>query len=182
MHWPIPDIDDRSKYKSPENKEKRFMAWKAMQLLEKEGKARKIGISNFMVNHLEHFLGNTTKSPYLNQVEFHPYLDLDDLKHFCDDKNIIVEGYSSLGHGNNALLKEDVVISIAKKLGKKPAQILLSWSLHKGVKIIPKSGTFERIKENFDSVSIRLDLDDIEKINSLRSKNKRFCLDPNEMF
>ncbi|KAF9279283.1 hypothetical protein BGZ68_008029 [Mortierella alpina] len=112
--------------------ELRAASWKALETLVSQGKAKSIGVSNYGVQHLKELLeSNPTIRPVLNQIE-----------------GIVAEAYSPLAQGHK--LDDPVLVKIASKYSKSPAQILIRWSLQKGNIVIPKSARKERIKANAD--------------------------------
>jgi len=96
-----------------------------MERLLKEGKVKAIGISNFMINHIEEILYDSDVVPSVNQIEFHPFLYQKDLLRFCEDKRIQVEAYSPLTRGKR--LKDLNILKLAMKYGKTSAQVLIRW-------------------------------------------------------
>ncbi|KAK7390497.1 hypothetical protein VNO78_25804 [Psophocarpus tetragonolobus] len=127
--------------------------WRAMEALYDSGKARAIGVSNFSSKKLQDLL-DIAKVPHaVNQVELHPQWQQPKLHAFCESKGIHLSGYSPLGSPGmlkSDILKNPVVLEIAEKLGKTPAQVALKWGLQAGHSVLPKSTNESRIKGNFD--------------------------------
>jgi len=142
---------------------------KAMDQLKRGGSVKSIGVSNFNVTHLEEAL-NTGYEVSLNQVEFHPSLNQNDLKIYCDNKDIKVTAYSPNGQGQDLSIPE--IKSLAKKYSCYESQIILAWLRQKGIIAIPKSTKKEHIKANLESLKIKISQAEIEEINSLNT-NKR---------
>lgn len=132
IHWPVP--------------KKRLESWKALERLLAEKRVRAIGVSNFMVHHLEELVANTEVPPAVNQIELSPFLQQREVRAFCAAKNIVVEAYSPLTRGER--LTHPVVKWIADDLRKTSAQILIRWALQKGLVVLPKSVRNTRIAEN----------------------------------
>lgn len=153
IHWPVPAAD-----KYPD-------AWKAFVRLQKEGRVRSIGVSNFLNEHLERIIGETGVAPSVNQIELHPQYQQRDVRAFHKQHNIAIESYSPLGSG--AALDNSTIAEIAKKYGKSPAQAIIRWHIQQGFIVIPKSVTPERIKANIDVFDFELDADDLRKIEAL---------------
>lgn len=152
--------------------------WKAMEELYGKGKIKAIGISNFLVHHLEDFLPECNVTPAVNQVEFHPELIQPELLDYCRKKGIQLEAWSPIMKGkvgNIPLLQE-----LAEKYGKSPVQVTLRWEIQKGVVTIPKSVTPERIIANADIFDFELDDEDMAKIDAL-DKNKRIGMHPDNI-
>jgi len=156
-------------------KKKRLESWTALEEIYASGKAKAIGVSNFMKNHLEELLSVAKVIPMVNQVEFHPFLNLSDLKSFGKSKGIALEAYSPLGNGK--LLNQEAISTIAKKYQRSNAQIMIRWSLQLGNIVIPKSSNRERIKENITVFDFEISSDDMTILNGL-NQNLRTCWDP----
>lgn len=136
----------------------------AMEELQKNGKIRAYGVSNFTIHHVEDVLAKGYKIVN-NQVELHPSFNQTDLKNFCDSHNILLTAYSPLGRGSE--LQNPTVINLAQKYGVSPAQVIINWIISRGIVAIPKSKTPERIKDNFDSLSWQMEQEDIDKMNAI---------------
>lgn len=152
--------------------------WKALEELYEKGRIRAIGVSNFLVHHLEDFLPECKITPAVNQVEFHPELIQPELLEYCKKKGIQQEAWSPIMRGrvnNIPLLKE-----LAKKYNKTPVQVVLRWDIQLGVVTIPKSVNPERIVSNVDIFDFELNPDDMEQINQL-DKNKRIGFHPDSV-
>lgn len=154
--------------------------WRGMEKLKKSGKVRHIGVSNFNIAKLNEVLQTAEVHPEMNQIELHPYLPQNELVGFCNDKGIAVTAYSPLGSGDRpkgrrndsdpVLLEESVIHEIAKKHSSTPAQILISWAIHRETAVIPKSVSNQRIIQNFASKDVNLDAEDIESIKKINHK------------
>ncbi len=136
VHWPVED--------------KRLDTWKAMEKLLSDSVVRAIGVSNYMVRHLDELLEHCTVPPAVNQIELHPYnyeyrRDVVDL---CDRNGILIEAYSPLTSGRK--LDDPRLAQLAEPHGKTPAQVLIRWALEHGFAVIPKSSRTEGIEQNAD--------------------------------
>ncbi|WP_315794294.1 aldo/keto reductase [Paenibacillus sp. BIC5C1] len=161
IHWPV-----KGKYKD---------TWRALEKLHKEGRIRAIGVSNFQIHHLEDLMTDATIKPAVNQVELHPLLIQTELREYCSKHQIQIEAWSPLGQGH--LLEHPLLLEIAAKYSKSPAQVILRWDLQNGIVTIPKSVTPQRIRDNADLFDFELTTEEIERINQL-NENKRFGSDP----
>jgi diketogulonate reductase-like aldo/keto reductase len=132
IHWPVP--------------RKRLDSWRALERLHEEKRARAIGVSNFLKSHLEELLAHAKVVPAANQIELSPFLQRRDTVAFCKERGIVVEAYSPLTRGLK--LGHPVVVDVAKRCGKTPAQVLLRWGVQHGFVVLPKSATPARIAEN----------------------------------
>jgi len=164
IHWPVPGQD-------------RYIdAWRALARLQEEGRARSIGVCNFMVEHLRRLIGETGVIPVVNQVELHPQFQQTELRAFHASKGIATQSWSPLGHGR--LLKHPELARIAARHGKTPAQAIIRWHLDSGLMVIPKSVRPERIAENFEVFDFQLDEEDLAAIARLDSPAGRTGPDP----
>ncbi|XP_041368669.1 aldo-keto reductase family 1 member B1-like isoform X2 [Gigantopelta aegis] len=155
--------------------------WKAMEKLVDIGLTRSIGVSNFSSTQLERLLQSDIKySPSNLQIEINPYLTNCQLLDLCKQNGIVVTGYAPLAKGGSTyvgkqmpkLLEEDILIKIASKYGKTPAQVALRWAIQRKYAIVPKSITPSRIKENFEIFDFELDQSEMEEISKL-NRNQR---------
>lgn len=153
LHWPVAD--------------KRLDSWRALEKLHSEGRARAIGVSNFLVPHLEELLAHANLPPSVNQIEVHPFHQQRDTRAFCEVQGITVEAYSPLTHGT--LIDHAVVTSVARTVQRSNAQVLLRWGIQHGMVVLPKSVSAVRIAENADVFDFALGpremrlLDDLER-------------------
>ncbi|OAY77192.1 Aldo-keto reductase family 4 member C9, partial [Ananas comosus] len=131
--------------------------WSAMEGLYASGQARAIGVSNFSTKKLQDLLAHSKVPPAVNQVECHPVWQQPALHNFCRSTGIHLSAYSPLGSPGSwvkgEVLKEPILIEIAEKLNKSPAQVALRWGIQSGHSVLPKSTTESRIKENLDLFS-----------------------------
>jgi diketogulonate reductase-like aldo/keto reductase len=161
IHWPV-----RGKF---------VETWKAMENIYASGRAKAIGVSNFMQHHLEELLATVSIKPMVNQVEHHPYLVQPALKNFCDAHNIVMEAWSPLMQGH--VFEVPFLAELAQKYKKTIAQIVLRWNIQKDIVVIPKSIHPERLAENFAIWDFEITPEDMQAIDSLDG-NKRFGPDP----
>ncbi|CEI90760.1 Putative Alcohol dehydrogenase [Rhizopus microsporus] len=188
MHWPI--AFQPSKYAIPKDDKGNValdktvdfvQTYAAMEKLVASGKTRAIGVSNFNIPNLDRLLKNCKIIPAVNQVEMHPYLPQPDLLEFCQKHNVHVTAYSPLGSTNSPVMQEPVVLSIADKHKVTPAQILLSWGIHRGCSVIPKSVTPSRIVSNLQAV--KLDTKDFQALEELvTTKTAERLVDPSSLW
>ncbi len=119
-----------------------------MEQLHAEGLARSIGVSNFLVRHLDELIAVASMPPAVNQIELSPFLyrSREDTVRRCDGEGIALEAYSPLTKGRR--LDDSTVASIAAEVGRTSAQVLIRWSLEKGFIVLPRSSNADRIAEN----------------------------------
>ncbi|MEV4917359.1 aldo/keto reductase [Streptomyces tirandamycinicus] len=164
IHWPLPA---RNAYVD---------TYKAFETILAEGRARAIGVSNFLPEHLERLLGETSAVPAVNQIELHPQLQQTESRAFHAKHGIATEAWSPLGSGRG-LLEVPTIVAIAQKHGKTPAQVVLRWQVQLGNVVIPKSVTPSRIRENIDVFGFELDDDDLAAFAAL-DEGRRLGPDP----
>ncbi|MEZ5535624.1 MAG: aldo/keto reductase [Thiolinea sp.] len=161
VHWPV-----AGHYRQ---------TWREMEKIYQSGRAKAIGVSNFLVHHLQDILSEDAVVPVANQIEFHPHLLQPDLLQFCKDKQIQVEAWSPLMQGQVG--DEPLIQALADKYNKTPAQIVLRWDLQHEVVTIPKSATPSRIAENADIFNFSLLAEDMQALDAL-DHDKRLGPDP----
>src|SRR5664280_1534591 len=165
IHWPVPSqglfVD----------------AWRALEKIYAAGETRAIGVSNFLQDHLDILLAETTVVPAVNQIELHPTFQQAVMSAKSRGLGIAVEAYSPLGQG--ADLNAAAVTSLAQKRGATPAQVVIGWHLGIGNIVIPKSTRPHRMSENLAAAEITLSRDELDVITALDS-GARIGTDPAE--
>ncbi|KAL2864199.1 aldo/keto reductase [Aspergillus lucknowensis] len=160
IHWPVAFEHTNETLTPIDPVSKRFRlanvpvadTWRVLEKFVKAGKIRSIGVSNFTAEKLDELLKIAEIPPTVNQIEAHPYLQQPKLTQYSKDKNILTVAYSPLGnniYGVPRVVDDPTVIEIAKKLGKDPAAVLISWAVQRGTVVLPKSVTPSRIESNF---------------------------------
>ncbi|MFD0150818.1 aldo/keto reductase [Streptomyces sp. NPDC055721] len=166
IHWPLP------------SKDAYVDTYRAFEKIHAEGRARAIGVSNFLPEHLERLIGETSVVPAVNQIELHPQLQQTASREAHARHGIATEAWSPLGQGKG-LLEVPAIVAIARKHERTPAQVVLRWHLQLGNVVIPKSVTPSRIRENIDVFDFTLDPEDLAAIAAL-DENRRIGPDPAE--
>lgn len=192
LHWPMSfnQVDDNlfpvdaSTQKIIDGGVDFVEAWQGLEDTVKAGLNRSIGISNFNSQQIDRLLASATIKPVTNQVECHPYLSQKKLIKFCADRGITVTAYSPLGNPGSqfnkedpkrgCLLREPLVTNLAQKYNKNVGQILLRFQVQRGVIVIPKSVTQERIVSNINIFDFELTPDEMDKLEALDC-NYRTC-------
>ncbi|SDK48686.1 aldo/keto reductase [Sediminibacillus albus] len=151
IHWPVP-----GKYKD---------TWRALEKIYDEGKAKAIGVSNFLPHHLDDLMRDAQIKPMVNQIELHPKLSQVETREFCSQHHIAVEAWSPIGKGR--YLDHPMLQELAEKHQKSSAQVILRWHYQNGVIIIPKSVKANRQQENAQIFDFELTEKDIEQMNEL---------------
>ncbi|OKJ74926.1 aldo/keto reductase [Streptomyces sp. CB02460] len=166
IHWPVPAKDAY------------VDTYRAFEKIYADGRAKAIGVSNFLPEHLERLLGETSVVPVLNQIELHPQLQQAESRALHAKHGILTEAWSPLGSGKG-LLEVPTVLAVARKHNRTPAQAVLRWHLQTGNVVIPKSVTPSRIAENIDVFDFELDADDLAAFAAL-DEGKRLGPNPGE--
>lgn len=152
LHWPH---------------ERRLESWSVLEQLHAEGLARSIGVSNFLVRHLDELLAHASVAPAVNQIELSPFLyrSREDTLRRCAEEGIVVEAYSPLTKGRR--LGDPTIASVAAEVGRTPAQVLIRWSLQKGFVVLPRSSNASRIAENAAVFDFSLDDAQMDALDAL---------------
>jgi diketogulonate reductase-like aldo/keto reductase len=161
IHWPVKGCYQET--------------WQVMEKIYQSGRAKAIGVSNFLVHQLEDILRSGQIVPSVNQVEFHPFLVQPDLLKFCQSHKIQVEAWSPLMQGQ--ITSKQATQKLAEKYHKTPAQIVLRWDLQHEVVTIPKSTHANRITENTQIFDFELSQADMNAMDAL-DEGKRVGPDP----
>ncbi|TVP51432.1 MAG: aldo/keto reductase [Mongoliibacter sp.] len=148
--------------------------WAGMEEAHNQGLTKHIGMSNFNISKLEEVFESAEIKPEMNQIELHPFLPQKKLVEFCKSNGMLVTAYSPLGSGDRAarikkenepsLLENDMVRAIADKHNCTVGQVLIAFSIHRDIAVIPKSTNEGRIKENLASIQVDLDADDMKAL------------------
>ena len=165
IHWPVPGLFKES--------------WRALEKLYTEGRVKSIGVSNFMVHHLDDLLETAEIVPALNQIEFHPNLVQQSLLDYCSEKGIRAEAWSPLMKGRVQHI--GLLLELGRKYKKSPVQIVLRWNLQKGVVTIPKTVRPERLRHNADIFNFHLSDVEVAKIDRL-DNHTRIGPDPDDLY
>ncbi|GBM33253.1 Aldo-keto reductase family 1 member B10 [Araneus ventricosus] len=188
VHWPISYKEGSELY--PVNEKGEVIIenvefeeiWKGMEDCYEKGLVKTIGLSNFNSEQIKSILSICRIKPTVLQVECHPYLNQNELIEFCASHEIAVTAYSPLGAPGRSWAKPDEpsvmddprIKEIAEKHNKSPAQVLLRFNAQRGLSVIPKSVTEERIRSNFEIFDFELTIEEMDLITSFK-ENYRYC-------
>ncbi|MCW4353538.1 aldo/keto reductase [Hoyosella sp. YIM 151337] len=156
IHWPLPRV---GKY---------IESWNAMEELLAAGKARAIGVSNFMAEHLDRLAQHSSTTPAVNQIELHPREQQQFQRADNARRGIVTQAWSPLGNAGD-LLHEPALLTVAQKHGRSPAQIVLRWHIQQGIVTFPKASSQERLAQNLDVFDFELDEGDLTAIAGLET-------------
>ena len=172
LHWPANETQ------FPENwKEINAASWKALEELQKEGKIKAIGVSNFMNVHLEALLETATIIPAVNQIEYHPGYTQPEVVKLCQDNSILVQAWSPLGSGR--ILQDETLIEIANNHQVSVGQVCIQFSVQQGILPLPKSENPINIENN---LRLNFTLTDEEILKLTQLKETGFSgLNPSEV-
>jgi alcohol dehydrogenase (NADP+) len=135
------------------------------------GRCRAIGLSDINLEGLLPIYESARIKPAVVQVESHPYLPETELLEFCREKGIVLLAFAPLGHGMRpGPLEDPVVLAIAARVGKTPAQVLLAWAVQRGTALLTTPRTAERARENFNISALQEDA--FEKINRIETRQR----------
>ena len=164
IHWPHPTGGNF------------VAAWETLVRLRAAGKARSIGVSNFMPEHIEAIVAATGVSPVLNQIELHPTFQQRELVEYHRAHGIVTQSWSPLGQG--ALLKNQTVGEIAEAQGTGAASVIIAWHLAKGYSVIPRSGDPVHLADNLRAAEVTLTPDEVAVLDALDDADGRIGPDP----
>ena len=162
LHQPLPSAFDLT-----------LDAYRALEKLLADGKVRAIGVSNFMPEHLERLLTETSVVPAVNQIELHPYFQQTALQQVHAEHGILTQAWSPIGgitsyrDAEKSTFDDPTLLEIAAQYDKSAAQVMLRWHLQRGRSVIPKSTKPARIAENFDVFDFELSTERLAAIDAL---------------
>ncbi|EPS97909.1 hypothetical protein FOMPIDRAFT_1031751 [Fomitopsis schrenkii] len=145
-------------------KQRRLETWRALLDLQKAGKLRTVGVSNYGMKHLDEIRDAGLEVPAVNQIEVHPFCQQRPIVEYCREHGIFVQAYCPLVRGQ---LGDPVLQDVARKYNKDVAQILVRWSLQHGFNPLPKSSRPERVVSNADVYDFDISVEDMAKIDAL---------------
>jgi 2,5-diketo-D-gluconate reductase A len=155
IHWPLPTLYDGD-YVS---------TWKTLEEFHADGRARSIGVSNFQVDHLRRLAAEADVVPAVNQIELHPYFLNEQVRAYGEAQGIATEAWSPIAQGQ--VLDDPVIVEIAGRLDRTPAQVVLRWHIERDSIVFPKSANAARMAENFELFAFELDPADAARITAL---------------
>ncbi|CBZ53595.1 Oxidoreductase, aldo/keto reductase family,related [Neospora caninum Liverpool] len=176
IHWPGVRGHKSS---SRENRRLRHECWQALEQLYREKKVRAIGVSNFLIRHLEDLIEDGVEVvPMVNQIEFQPLCFDRELVKWGEKHGMRIQAYASLGSGDPRLLRHPTVLAIAVECGVTPALVLLRWALQHDCHIIPCSRKEAHMIEDTHVFDFCLSDEQMTLLDRL-CDNTHFCWDPN---
>ncbi len=159
LHQPLSDV---------------YGAYRDLEKLYEEGKAKAIGVSNFYPDRLVDICQFAKIKPMVNQIEVNVFNQQIEAKKWADKYGVVLEAWAPFAEGRNNMFKNEVLVSIADKHNVSVAQVILRWLYQRGIVSLAKSTHENRIKENFDIYSFELDDEDMNLIKTLDTKTSSF--------
>jgi len=159
IHWPNP-VMHRANWK-----EANAESWRAMEALYSDKRVRAIGVSNFMIHHMDALLETAKVVPMANQIVLYPGCKQDEVVKQCESKDILLQAYSPIGQG--AMLECKPVVEMAKKYNKTVPQLCIRFSLQKGWQPLPKTKTVSRIAENANVFDFEITAADMNSLSAM---------------
>ena len=144
-----------------------YGAWRAMSRLKKEGRIRSIGVSNFNAGQIMDFAINNDIKPAINQIECNPFHQQLAAQANLKELGIAMQSWAPFGEGRKDIFSNAVLKTIAQKQGRSVAQVILRWLVQRGIVVIPKSVSKERMAENFNIFDFSLSEADMQTIAGL---------------
>lgn len=159
-------------------------AWKDLERAIKQGKVRAIGISNFDVNDeiFDSLVETANIKPAVMQIESHPYAQRTYWQEKVKKYDIKIECWFPLGgrDSNGEILRDPVIVSIAKSQNKTAAQVVLRWHIQEGFSVIPGTDNPDYIKENINVFDFKLSDADMQRIRALNKEKRYFTMSREE--
>jgi 2,5-diketo-D-gluconate reductase A len=155
IHWPNPQQD------------RYVQAWQGLARLLEDGRLRAIGTSNFKPAHLERVIAETGVVPDVNQIQLSPTVTRESARAYHAEHGIVTQSWSPIGGQSNDVLREPVVVEVAERHGRTPAQVVLSWHMGLGLAAVAKSSDPVRLRQNLDVFNLSLSADEVAAISAL---------------
>ena len=162
IHWPKASPDDENWL------EKVREAWAAMEELYEQGRVKAIGLSNFLPHHIRPMLETVRIRPMVDQLELHVGYMQEYTLAYLKKEGILPQAWSPLGRAT--LLQDKNISAVAAKYGCSNASLLLAYLIRRGIPVIPKSSSLERMKENLNVCNIRISTDDMSYLSCLTER------------
>lgn len=155
IHWPNPDQD-------------RYVeAWQGLARLLDEGRVKAIGTSNFKPAHLDRVIGATGVVPDVNQIQLSPLTTRGEARAYHAGHRIVTQSWSPIGGQGDDVRSQPVVLALAERHGRTPAQVVLRWHLELGLTTVPKSGDPQRLRQNLDVFDFSLSEAEVAALSAL---------------
>lgn len=144
-----------------------YGSWRDLQVANAEGLARAIGVSNFYPDRLADIANNSGCVPAVNQIETHPFFQREDFRAYMESRGIVHESWGPFAEGKNGIFTNELIAAIGATYGKSNAQVVLRWMIQRGIVVIPKTVTRERMIQNFEVFDFELSAEDMALMSTL---------------
>jgi 2,5-diketo-D-gluconate reductase A len=144
--------------------------WRAMEELYGQGKVRAIGVSNFQSDRIMDLMIHNKITPAVNQIEVNPFQQQMGTQKFLQDNGVMVEAWAPFAEGKHHIFQNELLLSIAARVKKSVAQVILRWLVQREIIVLAKSTRRERMMENFNVLDFELSRDDMAAITTLDTK------------
>ncbi|PZP50587.1 MAG: 2,5-diketo-D-gluconic acid reductase [Pseudopedobacter saltans] len=151
-----------------------YGSWRALEELNKDGKIRAIGVSNFYPDRLVDLIAYNEIAPAVNQIETHPFFQRDFDNEIMKKYKVQQESWAPFAEGKHNFFENETLAAIGKKYGKSVAQVTLRWMIQRNIVVIPKSVTPSRMQQNFDVFDFELTSEDMQKIHEINLNESSF--------
>lgn len=151
-----------------------YGAWRAMQQLHRDGRARAIGVANFYPDRLVDLIDHNEIEPAIDQIECHPFFQRTSDQQLMHERGVQIESWGPFAEGRNNLFTDPTLARIGADHGKSVAQVVLRWLTQRNVVVIPKSVRPERMRENIDIFDFELTDDEMARIAALDTGTSLF--------
>ncbi|WP_411968682.1 aldo/keto reductase [Haloferax sp. YSSS75] len=158
VHWPAREYDAEE-------------TLDAFDTLVEKGLTKRIGVSNFEPEQVREAIARTDEAVFANQIELHPLLQQEELRQVCAEEGVEIVAYSPLARGK--VFDVDVLSDVAEKHGVSEAQVSLAWLRENGITAIPKATSEAHIRDNWESLSLELDAEDVAAIDAIEQEDRR---------
>ncbi len=148
--------------------------WRAMEELYQQGKARAIGVSNFLPDRIMDLMIHNQIRPAINQIEVNPFQQQIEAQKFLQANSVQVEAWAPFAEGKNNIFQNELLLSIAAKHNKSVAQVILRWLVQRGIIALAKTTRKERMIENISVFDFELSTEDLAAITTLDTKTSSF--------
>lgn len=145
-----------------------LQAWRALEDAHRAGKIRSIGVSNFLETDLDNILEHADIAPQVNQILVHPGNTPSDLLEYCTSKNVLVEAYSPMGHGQ--ILNNPEIATISERYGVTVAQLCIQYTIQLGTVSLPKTANPEHMRTNAE-LDFTITSTDMNQLRVLEAKD-----------
>jgi 2,5-diketo-D-gluconate reductase A len=149
-------------------------SWRAMEELNRDGKVKAIGVSNFQPDRIMDLIAFNQVVPAVDQIETHPFNQQIETQKFLTENKVQLESWGPFAEGKKNIFQNELLSSIGRKYIKSNAQVILRWLTQRGIVAIPKSVRKERIEENFNIFDFELSIEDMKAIKALDTKTSSF--------